>query len=46
MYNEVKYYDWKKPGFGSNTGHFTQVVWKSSLRVGFGIATSKDGRDF
>ncbi|XP_041098587.1 uncharacterized protein LOC121309627 [Polyodon spathula] len=41
-YSEIKDYDFSKPGFGFNTGHFTQVVWKSSTEVGVGKAT--DGK--
>ncbi|XP_069465934.1 uncharacterized protein [Ambystoma mexicanum] len=41
-YSEIKNYDFGRPGFRSNTGHFTQVVWKDSREVGVGIAT--DGR--
>ncbi|KAM3611267.1 uncharacterized protein V6R79_015756 [Siganus canaliculatus] len=41
-YSEVKDYDWSTPGFTSNTGHFTQVVWKDSTELGVGIAT--DGK--
>ncbi|KAK3509464.1 hypothetical protein QTP70_035114 [Hemibagrus guttatus] len=38
-YNEINKYDFKKPGFTSGTGHFTQVVWKDSKQLGVGIAT-------
>ncbi len=37
-YDEVKDYDYNKPGFSSQTGHFTQVVWKKSQKLGFGYA--------
>ena len=26
FYDEVKYYDYNKPGFSQKTGHFTQVI--------------------
>jgi uncharacterized protein YkwD len=38
-YNEKSKYDFKRPGFYSNTGHFTQVVWKGTTRIGCGLAT-------
>lgn len=38
-YDEVKSYDYNKPGFSMATGHFTQVVWKSSTKLGFAIVT-------
>ncbi|XP_041119833.1 uncharacterized protein LOC121323107 isoform X2 [Polyodon spathula] len=41
-YSEIKDYNFRNPGFGSNTGHFTQVVWKSSKELGVGKAT--DGK--
>ncbi|XP_053181584.1 Golgi-associated plant pathogenesis-related protein 1-like [Scomber japonicus] len=41
-YNEIKDYNWGRPGFASNTGHFTQVVWAESTELGVGLAT--DGK--
>jgi len=32
--NEVQHYNYSKPGFSDATGHFTQVVWKGSTKVG------------
>ncbi|MEM8641221.1 MAG: CAP family protein [Cyanobacteria bacterium P01_G01_bin.54] len=37
-YDEVADYDFSNPGFSSETGHFTQVVWKSTRYVGCGVA--------
>lgn len=42
-YNEIKLYDFSRPGFASGTGHFTQVIWKDTREVGFGVARGKDG---
>jgi uncharacterized protein YkwD len=33
-YSEGEQYDYNNPGFNENTGHFTQVVWKDSTRLG------------
>lgn len=41
-YNEIQYYDWNNPGFSSQTGHFTQVVWRSTNEIGIGIAVVPD----
>ena len=38
-YNEVKDYDYAIAKFASNTGHFTQVVWKASVGLGSGAAS-------
>ena len=37
-YSEIKAYNFNKPGFSVATGHFTQLIWKSTSRVGFGFA--------
>ena len=42
-YNEIKQYNFNKPGFISGTGHFTQIIWKDSKEVGFGYAQGSDG---
>ncbi|XP_045898538.1 Golgi-associated plant pathogenesis-related protein 1-like isoform X2 [Micropterus dolomieu] len=39
-YSEIKNYNWSRPRFNSNTGHFTQVVWKDSTELGVGMATN------
>lgn len=37
-YDEINNYNFGNPVFGMNTGHFTQVVWKSTTAVGCGVA--------
>ena len=37
-YNEIKDYRFGAQGFAMNTGHFTQVVWKKSRKLGVGCA--------
>ncbi|MBG1241578.1 CAP family protein [Nostoc sp. NZL] len=37
-YSEIKDYKYETPGFSSDTGHFTQVVWKGSTKLGCGAA--------
>lgn len=33
-YDEVAQYKYENPGFSMRTGHFTQMVWKNSKRLG------------
>ncbi|KAK0441343.1 PR-1 protein [Armillaria borealis] len=44
--DEASKYDYNHPGFSSATGHFTQVVWKSSKQVACAIANCKGGTIF
>ncbi|XP_034474818.1 Golgi-associated plant pathogenesis-related protein 1 isoform X2 [Drosophila innubila] len=37
-YDEIEDYNWRRPSFQMNTGHFTQVVWKGSKELGVGFA--------
>lgn len=40
-YDEVAQYNFKSGGFSSQTGHFTQVVWRGTARVGCGRSQCK-----
>ncbi|KAF4524072.1 hypothetical protein B566_EDAN013020 [Ephemera danica] len=42
-YDEIKDYNFSEPGFGMNTGHFTQVIWKSTTEMGIAIVTEGNG---
>ena len=37
-YNEVKSYNYKRGQYSRRTGHFTQLVWVSSRRLGLGVS--------
>ncbi|ORX57569.1 PR-1-like protein [Hesseltinella vesiculosa] len=38
-YDEYKQYSYNNPGFGESTGHFTQVVWRTSTKLGCGVSS-------
>lgn len=42
-YAEIKDYDFNDPRFSSKTGHFTQVVWKATTKLGVAKATAHHG---
>jgi len=37
-YGEIEKYDFDKSGYQSQTGHFTQMIWKSTTKMGCAIA--------
>lgn len=40
-YDEIKYYSFRYPKYSKETGHFTQVIWKETEKIGVGFATSE-----
>ncbi|KAF9012625.1 CAP domain-containing protein [Cyathus striatus] len=44
--SEVSQYDYNNPGFSSDTGHFTQIVWKATTGVACAVATCPAGTIF
>ncbi len=44
-YEEVGNYDFNAGQFEFTTGHFTQVVWKSTTSFCIAYATTADGQD-
>lgn len=39
---EEKLYDYNKPGFSKQTGHFTTLVWKNTKRIGIALSFYPD----
>lgn len=37
-YDEVNQYDFSAPGYQKGTGHFTQIVWRRTRRLGCAVA--------
>ena len=44
-YKEIQNYRFNNSGFAENTGHFTQMVWGGSTKLGVGLAFSMDGNN-
>ena len=44
-YDEIAMHNFKKPKFSHETGHFTQMVWKATKKLGVGVALSPNGRE-
>lgn len=46
-YDEIKSYNFANPNKSNGTvGHFTQLIWKDSKKLGVGCAKSRDGSYF
>ncbi|CAF1492947.1 unnamed protein product [Rotaria magnacalcarata] len=43
-YAEIEFYDYSKPAYKMSTGHFTQIVWKDTRKMGVGYAFGREGR--
>jgi len=38
-YNEIKMYNYSNPRFAMHTGHFTQLIWKATTKIGVGVSS-------
>nr|XP_054760810.1 Golgi-associated plant pathogenesis-related protein 1-like [Lytechinus pictus] len=45
FYDEIQRYNFGNAGFSSGTGHFTQLVWKKSRRLGIGVAVNPKNKN-
>ncbi len=44
-YDEIDLYSFKHPKYSEETGHFTQMIWQATQKMGVGVALSADGRE-
>lgn len=44
-YDEISMHNFDKPKYSEKTGHFTQMVWKSTKKLGVGVAVSPNGKE-
>jgi hypothetical protein len=42
----VSEYDWSNPRYQPGTGHFSQIVWKSSSKVGCAVSKACEYKTF
>ncbi|CAF0795279.1 unnamed protein product [Rotaria sordida] len=42
-YDEIKLYDYDHPGYKPSVGHFSQLVWKDTQKIGIAYAMAKEG---
>ncbi|KAI8484740.1 Golgi-associated plant pathoproteinsis- protein 1 [Branchiostoma belcheri] len=45
-YTEMKRYNFETPGYQPRTSHFTAMVWRSTRKVGCGVARAEDGSTY
>ncbi len=45
-YEEVNRYQFDNPIYSKSTGHFTQLIWKTTTEVGCGFAVTSDNKIF